>query len=135
MKVEDISSTRLSKTPAPAGLSMTTQQFATVVGIVESNGDPNSPLGDHGRALGRFQIHPDEMWAWANRLALAPELGETWDSFIERIVEGFYTFHTARLAPIEVAMTWHIGHITKEGDPDWDASYAAKFNAASLGTA
>jgi hypothetical protein len=109
---------------------MTPRQFSHALAIVESTDNPNTPKGDGGRADGRWQIHPDEMWTWAHRLALAPQLGETWDSFVERIVEGFYSFHTAQLAPIEVAMTWHIGHVVHFGGAAWDAGYAAKFATA-----
>lgn len=111
---------------------MTAKQFADALGVVESNGNPYAPMGDGGRALGRWQIHPDELWTWAHRLALAPELGETWDSFIERVVWGFYQFHTT-LSAVEVAMTWHIGHVVRENDVEWDDAYADRFNAAITG--
>ena len=110
------------------GVSVTPLAFATAIGLVESNGNPNSKLGDDGRALGRFQVHPDECWGWAKRLSLAPQLSETWDSFVERIVEGFYSFHTDQgLTAIQTAMTWHIGHIVREESPDWDLGYASRF--------
>ena len=111
---------------------MTPQQFSAVIGYIESGGNYQR-WGDAGRAMGRFQMHPDEMWTWAHRLTIAPELNETWDSFIERLVEAFYSFHLATLAPVEVAMTYHEGHVVKEGDPSWDAQYAQKFNAAAAG--
>lgn len=115
---------------------MTPIDFATAIGIVESNGNPNSPLGDDGRALGRFQVHPDELWGWATRLTLYPHLSETWDSFVDRVVQRFYTFHVAQsLTPVQIAMCWHLGHISRESDPDWDSGYAARFAAAALGNA
>ena len=113
---------------------MTPQAFATAIGIVESNGNPNAPLGDGGRAIGRFQMHPDEMWTWARRLSIAPAANETWDSFIGRIVQAFYTFHCSEaLTDVQIAMTYHIGHILRENSPEWDLGYAEKFSNAARG--
>lgn len=111
---------------------MSPDQFATAIGIVESNGDSDVPLGDDGRALGRWQIHPDEMWTWAKRLTLAPQVNETWDSFVGRLIKGFYSFHTVQtLTDVQIAMTWHLGHISREDSPDWDLAYADKFRNAA----
>ena len=112
---------------------MTPQQFATAIGAVESNNNPNSPLGDHGRAFGQFQVHPDWVFDWARRLALAPQLGELWDSFIERLVCAFYSFHVSQLSAPEIAMTFHIGHVVHFGGADWDAGYGDRFSKAAAG--
>lgn len=39
---------------------MTAQEFAHAIAIVESSDRSNPPLGDDGRALGRYQMHPTE---------------------------------------------------------------------------
>lgn len=107
---------------------MTPQQFSTALGLTESNGNPNSPLGDHGRALGRFQVHPDWVFDWSNRLGIVPKLSETWDSFVERMVQAFYTHHVGgTLSDVEIAMAFHIGHLVHNYDPDWDSAYADRF--------
>ena len=107
---------------------MTPDQFTYALGIVESSNNPNAPLGDAGRALGRYQCHPDFVWQWAHRLGLAPQLNETWDSFLTRLVVAFYNFHAPQnLTDVQIAMTFHEGHITREGDPSWDAGYALRF--------
>ena len=109
---------------------MTPQHFAQCIGQVESNNNANAPLGDGGRAFGRFQTHPDWVWDWAHRLAIAPQLGELWDSFIERLVCGFYGFHCSHLSAPEIAMSFHIGHIVRFGGDDWDVGYGNRFSMA-----
>jgi hypothetical protein len=34
--------------------------------------------------------------------------------------------------PINIAMYWHLGHWTYPDKPDWDAKYAARFQAALM---
>lgn len=111
---------------------MSPQQFAHAIAIVESNDNPNAPLGDAGRALGRWQWHPDAVWGWAVRLSVVPTLNETWDSFLYRLLLRHYVFHSQQgLTDVQCAMAFHEGHIVKEGDVDWDTGYAARFiNAA-----
>ncbi len=111
---------------------MEPETFATILGLVESDGNPNALLGDDGRAAGRFQIHPDFLWEWANRLKLQPKLNERWDSFYSRLVQAFFTFpFHLKLLPVEVAMTFHKGHIVRWATPlppDWDQDYANRWS-------
>ena len=104
---------------------MTAQQFATILGLVESDGNI-AAWGDaaHGAylAVGRFQVHP----AWLFDHILKPAVSETWDSWVERMVEAFYT-PRAYLPPVEVAMWFHIGHRVQPDENDWDAPYAKRF--------
>ncbi len=110
---------------------MEPETFATILGLVESDGNLNAPLGDDGRAAGRFQIHPDFLWEWAFRLKVQPKLNERWDSFYSRLVQAFFTFpFHLKLLPVEVAMTFHMGHIVRRTDPlppDWDRDYENKW--------
>ena len=107
---------------------MTTQEFLYCLGRTESNNDPNVALGDGGRALGRFQVHPDWAWGYARRFGVQPALNETWDSFITRIVVAFYDHFCGGMPALEVAMYFHVGHPVRPGDKDWDGDYAARFS-------
>ena len=60
---------------------MTTREWMNCLAKTESGDDPNAPLGDHGRAFGRWQVYPDWLWGWTNHYGTAPRLGETWDEF------------------------------------------------------
>ena len=112
---------------------MTPDQFTYALAIVESQNNPNSPLGDGGRAAGRWQIHPDFLWTWAHHYGLAPKLGEIWDSFFCRVVQAFYLDHVTSLTPVECAMYFHRGHVVHEGDADWTADdYAQRFTDAAI---
>jgi hypothetical protein len=107
---------------------MTTQDFLYCLGKTESNDNPNVHLGDNGRALGRFQVHPDWVYTQSARFGLKPFLNETWDSFITRLVTAFYEHNIQFIAPVDVAMYFHLGHRTPSTAPDWDAEYAERFN-------
>ena len=106
---------------------MTPQQFSKAIGLVESDGNPNAPLGDHGLAIGRFQMHP----AWIYDHILKPFVSESLDSWGERMVEAFYVAHDY-LPPVECAMWYHLGHRSMVSEIDWDADYAKRFNDRSL---
>ncbi len=106
---------------------MTTEQFLTCLAKTESNDNPNAPLGDHGRALGRFQTHPDWVWTQCKRFGIQPTLNETWDSFITRLVIAFFEHYIQTMDEMEVAMYFHLGHHTKPTDADWDSGYAERF--------
>jgi hypothetical protein len=115
---------------------VTPEQFATAIGQIESRGNALA-WGDYigtpslPRAMGRFQIWAAELWTWALRLKIVPTENETYDSWVFRILCAFFPFHTAQgLTPVQVAMTWHLGHEVIESDSEWDAVYAAEFNAA-----
>ena len=111
---------------------MTPSNFATAIAIVESGNRSNPPMGDDGRAIGRYQMHPDWVMEWAVRLKLFPLLGETWDSFFTRLIQGYYTYHIGQgLTALEAAVSFHVGHICHEGDDTWDAQYAKDFAAAA----
>lgn len=106
---------------------MTTLDFLYCLGMTESNDDPNAHLGDGGRALGRFQTHPDWIWTQCKRFGLQPALNETWDSFITRLVTAFYNHYIDSMEAIEVAMYFHMGHHVRQTDADWDQGYADRF--------
>lgn len=113
---------------------MTPQQWAQAIAIIESSNRSNPPLGDSGRALGRYQMWPSWVFEWAKRLNLYPTVNETWDAYFTRLIQGYFTFRTKQgLTPVQAAVSFHRGHVVKEGDPDWLADdYAERFNAASI---
>jgi hypothetical protein len=104
-------------------------QFLAALASVESSNNPQA-WGDHGRAVGRWQVHPDRLFDEAHRNKLYPELAETWDGFIERILRAIFAHEVGNYSEVEIAMYWHIGHRIFEGGMGWDAPYAEKFNEA-----
>jgi hypothetical protein len=113
--------------------AVTPQEFAHAIAIVESGDRSNPPMGDDGRARGRYQMHPDFYEEWKLNLNIHAQLSETWDSLDTRIVQGYFTFRTGQgLTPVQAAVSYHRGHICREGDSDWlKDNYAARFNAAA----
>ena len=109
---------------------MTPSQFAQVIEDIESRDNPQA-WGDHGRAVGSYQVHPDWLFDHADRYRLRPTLGEKWDDFIARVVCAFAEQFLPVWLPVEVAMAFHEGHHTLASDLDWDAVYASKFHAAA----
>ena len=104
---------------------MTPEQFASVLAEVESGGNWQA-WGDEGRAMGRWQVHPDWLWGWAKNYRVEPALDETWDAFVMRVVLAFARDHFARgMSAVTVAMYFHLGHLG-----DFDRDYAARFDEA-----
>ena len=112
---------------AGSEVAMNTKDFLFCLGKTESNDDPDIHLGDGGRALGRFQVHPDWVWTQCRRFGIQPALNETWDSFVTRLVTAFFDFYGGQMQDIEVAMYFHLGHRTLPTDNDWDVGYAERF--------
>jgi hypothetical protein len=107
----------------------TVDQFLKALAEVESSDDPQA-WGDGGRAMGRWQVHPDRLWGEMHLAILKPELGETWDHLAERILRTIWNFYGDKVTPGEIAMYWHVGHWCKPADSTWDAGYASRFAAA-----
>lgn len=106
---------------------MTPAEFTHALAMTESTDNPEA-WGDHGHAVGRYQVHPDWLWGWAKHFSVEPLLMETWDSFIARVIGRFFVWHQSELKPVEIAMKFHLGHLAHPSDADWDAAYAARFN-------
>lgn len=106
---------------------MTAAEFLKVLGETESGDNPNARLGDNGRALGRFQVHPDWVWTQCRRFGLQPALDETWDSFITRLVIEFFNHNVSLMDDLSVAMYFHIGHHVAPTETAWDGPYAERF--------
>ena len=106
---------------------MNTTDFIYCLAMTESKNDPFVHLGDGGRALGRFQVHPDWVWTQCSRFGMKPELNETWDAFVTRLVVAFFNHYALSMDDLGVAMYFHLGHRTDPTAPDWDAPYAERF--------
>lgn len=107
----------------------TVDQFLKALAIVESRDNPEA-WGDTGRAMGRWQVHPDALWTHAEKYLIAPKLGETWDQLVARVVRAIYANRSEIELDDEVAMYWHLGHPSTPASKDWDAKYAVRFMAA-----
>lgn len=107
----------------------TVDQFLRALAVVESSDDPEA-WGDAGRAMGRWQVHPDRLWYETQQYGITPTLGETWDQLVGRVLRAIFTDPRYAVEPVEVAMYWHVGHWCADNNPHWDARYAGKFAAA-----
>ncbi len=107
----------------------TVDQFLEALGAVESSNNPEA-WGDGGRAMGRWQVHPDRVWSETRLRRVPPNLGETWDSWIGRLLTVIFQTLYPVESPVSIAMYWHLGHFTMPWKPDWDDEYATKMTAA-----
>ena len=103
--------------------------FVRALALTESSDNPNAPLGDHGCAQGRWQAHPDWVDTWSKHYNIWARVNESWDSRIQRLVEAFADDHLRLYLPVEVAMYFHLGHLSHPTDTDWDADYAKRFES------
>lgn len=110
---------------------VTVDQFLKALALVESSDDPEA-WGDGGRAMGRWQVHPDRLWGEMHAHLISPKLGETWDQLVARVLRARFDSATSMNQPVVIAMFWHLGHWQQPGVGDWDRSYADKFNRALL---
>lgn len=112
---------------------MTAEEFAHKLWITESSGRLYD-WGDQGLAMGPYQEHPDWLWTWAHKLNIPPVPMRSWAHWEGLLVRAFYNHCRAELpflGDTEIAMYFHLGHISHEDRADWDREYAAKFNAAA----
>lgn len=105
----------------------TVEQFLDALAMTES-GQNAKAWGDNGRAVGRYQVHPDWLWSWAKHYSLQPKVNETWDDFITRVVYIFALDHLSKAEAVRVAMYFHLGHPSLPTSGDWDADYANRFS-------
>jgi len=109
----------------------TVDQFMGALAVVESSNNDHA-WGDDGRALGRWQVHPDRLWSEMHRHTITPQLGETWDHLVWRVLLAIFFEFTGKYCAVWIAMYWHVGHMCAATDDDWDLRYAARFRAALL---
>lgn len=116
---------------------MTPKEFSDALGMTESEGNPRAWGDDTGGsrpplAMGRFQVHPCWLWDQTTDDAAKPGELESWDTWIERLVQRFFMRHAGYLPPVEIAMWFHVGHRCAFGEQGWDGTYAARFMRAAL---
>ena len=107
----------------------TVDQFLKALAVTESNDDPEA-WGDGGQAMGRWQVHPARLWQDMHTHGITPTLSDTWDQLVARVLRAMYAAYEWQLNTVVIAMYWHKGHFVIAGQPEWDATYAARFNAA-----
>lgn len=107
----------------------TVDQFLKALAMVESSDDPEA-WGDAGRAMGRWQVHPDRLWSEMHANTITPKLGETWDQLVARVLRAMWLSHISGFSADEIAQYWHLGHFPANYPDDWDLNYAGKFTAA-----
>lgn len=89
----------------------------------DESGKDNS-VGDAGRALGPGQMHPEFFWDFA----AMPHPGWTWREWFTDTARRFYNICSRRdTDPLLLAMRYHLGHWSKQSEPDWDEEYAERF--------
>ena len=108
---------------------MTRDEYAHKLWFTESDGRLHD-WGDDDRAVGAFQAHIDWIFDHAKKYSLYPKLGERFNVFVGRIVRAQFDDLKSTLEPVEIAMTFHLGHIAKRSAPDWDSNYEERFNKA-----
>lgn len=106
------------------------QDILEALAIVESSDNPDAPLGDGGRAAGRWQIHPIFLAEMMKTEDADQPLWElfygTWDEVFHRFLTGWVVRQLRRgLEPVRIALYFHLGH---QGEIDLD--YARKFTMA-----
>lgn len=110
---------------------VTVDQFLKALAVVESSDNPEA-WGDAGRAMGRWQVHPDRLFAEMKIHSITPRLGETWDQLGARVLRTIFQARGGQTRAAQVAMYWHLGHWAESDNSDWDAKYAARFGAALM---
>jgi hypothetical protein len=75
-------------------------------------------------AVGRWQMHPAWYHDW---MRTVPPVGSSWDECFKAALLAFYATEKALgRSPMEMAMTFHIGHWPIL-QADWDEKYAERF--------
>jgi len=84
--------------------------FILALAYTESDNMSTVALGDHGRAAGRFQWHPDAYLSWIPSLLEFHMLGPnpTWDMCFELAVRKFFRRAPAGKPLVDIAMAYHL---------------------------
>lgn len=104
------------------------QDFAHALALTESDDDPNAPLGDGGRAAGRWQQHPTFYERWAPKIPYGTE--PTWDARFEAALLAFYDQAVAHdIDDVDAACGFNLHGAPIAGSAAQDPDYAARFRA------
>lgn len=107
---------------------ITFDQFTHALALVESQDVPNA-IGDNGRALGPYQMHPDFCDTYYPDTV---QIGWTWRDFYHACLLVFWNTEFGGLqlndldAAVNLAMKFHLG-VGAVSQGKWDATYAERF--------
>lgn len=107
-------------------MKATFEQWSTALAYTESNNNPNAPLGDDGRAIGRWQMHLPFLYTWLTSYQWRGEI--TVDKRCELALRNFYNAAAKKdIDDIDAACGFN-----KTGEPDsckaiYDVDYATCF--------
>lgn len=102
--------------------------WSHALALTESGDDPNAPLGDGGRAAGRWQQHPTFYERWAPKIAFGTE--PTWDEQFAAALRAFYAQAVARdVDDVDAACGFNLHGAPVPGSAALDPEYAARFRA------
>jgi len=114
-------------------------KFVHALALIESRNNPNTPLGDHGRAAGRWQQHPYFTWRWSPFGPMGVHLSEneraevkgnpTQDVVEEMAVRLFFRYAPPDKAPASIAVAYHLhgSHIYNDDDPEYRARFLRNY--------
>lgn len=97
-------------------------RLSWALGQTESSNNPEA-WGDHGIAMGRWQMHPAFFDRWKPPAALL----ETWDAWAQRTLRRWFAHAIADASTIEEAIAGFHLHGSTEGDPSKCPEYIAAF--------
>lgn len=111
-------------------------KFVHAIAEIESSDNPNTSLGDHGRAAGRWQQHPFFTFQWSpfgpkginltGDERVAVHHNPTQDLVEELALRLFYRSAPPQKRDEDIAVAYHLHgyHVYNDGD---DPEYRAKF--------
>lgn len=99
------------------------ERFALALAWTESNNNAEA-WGDHGLAMGRWQVHPAWYAEWADP---AIQVGWSWDQAVRAALRRFCDGTLGRgISVLGTAMIFHLGaRAVARGE--WDKDYEARF--------
>lgn len=108
-------------------MKLTFEQFAQALALTESNDNPNAPLGDDGRAAGRWQMHPSFYEEWTTPIPHGTE--PSWDTQFRNALFRFYMRAVRNgIDDADAACGFNLSGQPEPGMAARDPVYAQRFN-------
>lgn len=99
------------------------ERFALALAWTESNNNPEA-WGDHGLAMGRWQMHPVWYAEWADP---AIQVGWSWDQAFRAALRRFWDGTRGRgVSLLATVMIFHLGASAVERG-EWEGVYEIRF--------
>ena len=106
------------------------EDFAHALALTESADNPNAPLGDGGRAAGRWQEHPSFYERWVPKIAYGTE--PTWDEQFRAALLAFYDYAAQHdIEDVDAACGFNLHGAPIAGSAAQDPVYAERFRKAA----